>query len=92
VLLTGAAVGVLSSAIPYGLEMQALRWLPSQVFGIWMSIEPAVAALIGLFLLGQHLSLAEWAAVGCVVAASVGAARPGRRDRAAGTGPVSYDG
>jgi inner membrane transporter RhtA len=92
VLLTGAAVGVLSSAIPYGLEMQALRWLPSQVFGIWMSIEPAVAALIGLFLLGQHLSLAEWAAVGCVVAASIGAARPGRRDRAAGTGPVSYDG
>ena len=75
VLLTGAGVGVLSSAIPYGLEMQALRWLPSQVFGIWMSIEPAVAALIGLLLLGQHLSLAEWAAVGCVVLASVGAAR-----------------
>ena len=75
VLLTGAGVGVLSSAIPYGLEMQALRRLPSQVFGIWMSVEPAVAALIGLFLLGQHLSLAEWAAVGCVVAASVGAAR-----------------
>lgn len=75
VLLTGAALGVLSSAIPYGLEMQALRRLPSRVFGIWMSVEPAVAALIGLALLGQHLSVAEWAAVGCVVAASVGAAR-----------------
>lgn len=75
VLLTGAAVGVLSSAIPYGLEMQALRWLPSRVFGIWMSVEPAVAALIGLFLLSQHLSLGEWVAVGCVVVASVGAAR-----------------
>jgi inner membrane transporter RhtA len=45
------------------------------VFGIWMSVEPAVAALIGLALLGQHLSIAEWAAVGCVVAASIGAAR-----------------
>ncbi len=75
VLLTGAGLGVLSSAIPYGLEMQALRWLPSRVFGIWMSVEPAVAALIGLALLGQHLSIAEWAAVGCVVAASIGAAR-----------------
>jgi inner membrane transporter RhtA len=75
VLLTGAGLGVLSSAIPYGLEMQALRRLPSRVFGIWMSVEPAVAALIGLALLGQHLSVAEWAAVGCVVAASIGAAR-----------------
>jgi inner membrane transporter RhtA len=86
VLLIGAAVGVLSSAIPYGLEMQALRWLPSRVFGIWMSVEPAAAALIGLALLGQQLSVAEWAAVGCVVVASIGAARaaPGAR--------VSYDG
>ncbi len=75
VLLTGAAAGVLSSAIPYGLEMQALRRLPSRVFGIWMSVEPAVAALIGLAMLGQRLSAAEWAAVGCVVAASIGAAR-----------------
>ena len=75
VLLIGVAVGVLSSAIPYGLEMQALRWLPSRIFGIWMSVEPAAAALIGLLLLGQRLSAAEWAAVGCVVAASIGAAR-----------------
>jgi inner membrane transporter RhtA len=79
VLLTGAGAGVLSSAIPYGLEMQALRWLPSRVFGIWMSVEPAVAALIGLALLGQHLSAAEWAAVGCVVVASIGAARAAPR-------------
>jgi inner membrane transporter RhtA len=86
VLLTGAAVGVLSSAVPYGLEMQALRWLPSRIFGIWMSVEPAAAALIGLLLLGQRLSAAEWAAVGCVVVASIGAARATPR---AG---VSYDG
>lgn len=75
VLLIGVAVGVLSSAIPYGLEMQALRWLPSRIFGIWMSVEPAAAALIGLLLLGQRLSVAEWVAAGCVVVASIGAAR-----------------
>jgi inner membrane transporter RhtA len=75
VLLTGASVGVLSSAIPYGLELAALRRLPTRVFGIWMSLEPAVAALIGLAVLGQHLSAGQWAAVGCVVAACLGAAR-----------------
>jgi inner membrane transporter RhtA len=78
VLATGAGVGVLSSAIPYGLELQALRRLPTRIFGIWMSLEPAVAALIGLALLGQHLSPAEWAAVGCVVIACLGAARTSR--------------
>jgi threonine/homoserine efflux transporter RhtA len=66
---------VLSSAIPYGVELRALRRLSTRVFGIWMSLEPAVAALIGLALLGQHLSVSEWAAVGCVVVACVGAAR-----------------
>jgi inner membrane transporter RhtA len=75
VIATGAAVGLLSSALPYGLELQALRRLPTRVFGIWMSLEPAAAALIGLALLGQRLSPAEWAAVACIVAASVGAAR-----------------
>ena len=75
VLATGAAVGLLSSAIPYGVELRALRRLPTRVFGIWMSLEPAVAALIGLALLGQHLTAGEWAAVGCVVAACTGAAR-----------------
>jgi inner membrane transporter RhtA len=75
VLATGASVGVLSSAIPYGVELRALRRLSTRVFGIWMSLEPAVAALIGLALLGQHLSVSEWAAVGCVVVACVGAAR-----------------
>ena len=75
VLLTGAGVGALSSAIPYGVELAALRRLPTRVFGIWMSLEPAVAALIGLAVAGQHLSAGEWAAIGCVVAACVGAAR-----------------
>jgi inner membrane transporter RhtA len=75
VIATGAAVGLLSSALPYGLELQALRRLSTRVFGIWMSLEPAAAALIGLLLLGQRLSATEWAAVACVVVASVGAAR-----------------
>jgi inner membrane transporter RhtA len=75
VIAIGAAVGVLSSALPYALEMQALRRLSTRVFGIWMSLEPAAAALIGLALLSQRLSPAEWAAVACVVIASVGAAR-----------------
>ena len=64
------------------MELAALRRLPTRVFGIWMSLEPAVAALIGLAVLGQHLSAGQWAAVGCVVAACVGAARsagPARR-------------
>jgi len=75
VIATGVAVGLLSSVIPYSLELAALRRLPPRVFGIWMSMEPAVAALIGLAMLGQALSIGEWCAVGCVVAASAGAAR-----------------
>ena len=75
VLATGAGVGLLSSAIPYAVELRALRRLSTRVFGIWMSLEPVAAALIGLALLGQHLSVSEWAAVGCVVIACIGAAR-----------------
>ena len=56
VLATGAAIGILSSVIPYRLELEALRRMPMRLFGVWMSLEPAVAALIGLALLGQHLS------------------------------------
>lgn len=75
VLLSGAAIGLLSSVIPYGLEFQALRRVPARVFGVWMSLQPAVAAVIGLLLLSQRLSAAEWAGVCCVAAASAGAAR-----------------
>lgn len=74
-LATGAAIGLLSSVIPYWLELEALRRIPASLFGVWMSVQPAVAALIGLLLLGQHLSPAEWAGTCCVVAASAGAAR-----------------
>jgi threonine/homoserine efflux transporter RhtA len=73
VLATGAAIGILSSVIPYRLELEALRRMPMRLFGVWMSLEPAVAALIGLALLGQHLSVVEWLAIGCVMIACAGA-------------------
>jgi inner membrane transporter RhtA len=77
VLATGAAIGLLSSVIPYWLEFEALRRVPARVFGVWMSMQPAVAALIGLVMLAQRLSLPEWAGICCVVVASAGAARGG---------------
>jgi inner membrane transporter RhtA len=69
----GAAIAVLSSAVPYSLELAALRRLKASVFGVLMSLEPAMAALSGLILLSQHLRPREWIAVGCVMIASVGA-------------------
>jgi inner membrane transporter RhtA len=74
-LAAGAGIGLLSSVIPYWLELEALRRIAASLFGVWMSVQPAVAALIGLIILGQDLSPAEWAGIGCVVAASAGAAR-----------------
>jgi inner membrane transporter RhtA len=79
VLAIGAAVGILSSVIPYRLELESLRRMPTRLFGVWMSLEPAVAALIGLVMLGQHLTLMEWLAVGCVMIACAGAAQHERR-------------
>jgi inner membrane transporter RhtA len=75
VLATALAVSLLSSAIPYTLEMEALRRLPEAVFGVLMSIEPAVAALAGFLVLGESLSTREVVAILFVVAASAGAAR-----------------
>jgi inner membrane transporter RhtA len=73
VLGKGAAIAVLSSAVPYSLELAALRRLRASVFSVLMSLEPAMAALSGLLFLGQHLAGREWIAVGCVMLASVGA-------------------
>ena len=78
ILLTGLGIGLLSSIIPYSLEMEALRRIPPRVFGIWMSLEPAVAALVGLVLLGQSLAVREWLAIGCVMVACAGASRGAR--------------
>jgi len=75
ILATGLAIGLLSSIIPYTLELEALRRVPARVFGIWMSLEPAVAALVGLVMLGEALAVSEWAAIVCVMVACAGAAR-----------------
>jgi inner membrane transporter RhtA len=72
-LAAGAVVALASSVIPYSFELEALRRLPARVFGVLMSLEPAVAALAGLVVLGQTLALEEWAAIGLVVIASAGA-------------------
>jgi inner membrane transporter RhtA len=82
ILLAGLGIGLLSSIIPYSLEMEALRRIPPRVFGIWMSLEPAVAALVGLVLLGQALAVREWLAIGCVMIACAGAARGSREPQA----------
>ena len=79
ILAAGLAVGLLSSIIPYTLELEALRRVPARVFGIWMSLEPAVAALVGLIMLGQALAVSEWAAIVCVMVACAGAARGSAR-------------
>ena len=76
-LLTGFGVAMLSSAIPYSLEMEALRWLPARVFGVLMSLEPAVAALVGFVVLGERLGLRVLAAVVLVTVAAAGASRFG---------------
>jgi inner membrane transporter RhtA len=78
-LAVGAAIGILSSVIPYWLELEALRRISAQLFGVWMSLQPAVAALIGLAILSQRLRPAEWAGICCVVAASACASRAPRR-------------
>jgi inner membrane transporter RhtA len=75
ILAVGTAVGLLSSAIPYSLELEALRRLPAGVFGVLMSLEPAVAALAGFVMLGEDLAANEVVAILLVVAASAGAAR-----------------
>jgi len=75
VLAAGFGVALLSSVIPYSAELEALRRMPPRVFGILMSLEPAVAALIGLAVLQESLRGSQWIAVMCVVAASAGATR-----------------
>lgn len=77
VLAAGFGVALLSSAVPYSLELAALRRMRASTFGVVLSLDPAVAALSGLVVLGQHLSWGEWVAIGCVVTASGGASLRG---------------
>ncbi|MEU1053156.1 EamA family transporter [Streptomyces sp. NPDC005876] len=71
----GAAVALLSSVLPYTLELLALRRLPSATFAVLMSLEPAIAALAGFLVLDQALAASQAAAIALVVAASMGAVR-----------------
>ncbi len=75
ILALGAAVAVLSSVLPYTLELLALRSLPASTFAILMSLEPALAAAAGFLILDQALSTTEAAAIALVIAASMGAVR-----------------
>jgi inner membrane transporter RhtA len=74
-LALGAAVGILSSAIPYSLEVEALRRIAAPVFGVLMSLEPAVGALAGFLVLGQNLGARALVGIGLVILASVAASR-----------------
>ena len=72
VLPAALAIAVLSTALPYTLEMIALPRLPTQTFGTLMSLEPAFGALSGLLFLGQQLGVAQWLAIVAVIGASIG--------------------
>ncbi len=73
-------VAILSTALPYSLEMVALTRLPARTFGTLMSIEPAIGALCGLVFLSEVLSLSQWLAIGAIITASVGATLSMRKD------------
>jgi inner membrane transporter RhtA len=79
-LAQAAVVALASSVIPYSLELEALRRIPSRVFGVLMSLEPAVAALAGFVILGQALGSVDVVAIGLVVVASAGASLAGQED------------
>ena len=70
---TAIAVAILSTALPYSLEMVALTRLPARTFGTLMSMEPAIGALSGLLFLHEVLSTTQWLAIGAIIMASVGA-------------------
>jgi inner membrane transporter RhtA len=81
-LLSAFGVAMLSTAIPFSLDLEALRKIPARVFGVLMSLEPAVAALAGLVILGERLEMRAVAAVLLVTIASAGASLYGKRDEA----------
>ena len=73
VLPFAVGVAVLSSALPYSLEMYALTRLPARTVGILFSLEPAMGALLGLLFLDEYLSVLQWLAIAAIIAASIGA-------------------
>jgi inner membrane transporter RhtA len=96
-LALGLAVSALSSMVPASLELEALRHMPTHVFGVLMSVEPAVAALLGRVVLGERLAVREATGIALVVASSIGVSWFGRAPVAAAeadalTGPWAGDG
>ena len=81
ILLFGLGVAAISSAIPISLEMMALKRLPQEAFGIMTSMEPAVAALLGLLMLDEHLGRLQWLAIVCIMMAAAGSSVTARRDQ-----------
>ena len=86
-LAAGLGVALLSSAIPYSLELEALRRIPARVFGVLMSLEPAVGAILGFVVLGEVLGLRAIVAIALVVAASAGVSLVKRPAVPPGGGP-----
>jgi inner membrane transporter RhtA len=71
-LVAGLTIGILSSALPYTLEMFALRRLPIRTFGVVLSVEPAFGAIAGAIILGEIMNQGQWLAIACIMAASAG--------------------
>ncbi|EIZ8954634.1 threonine/homoserine exporter RhtA [Cronobacter sakazakii] len=80
VLPAGIGIAILSTALPYSLEMTALTRLPTQTFGTLMSMEPALAAFTGMIFLGETLTLVQWLALLSIIIASVGSTLTLRRE------------
>ncbi len=74
ILLGGFTLAIASSAVPYTLEMYALKRLPKNTFSILLSLEPAVGAVSGMLILNETLSLLQWAAIASIMLASIGSA------------------
>jgi inner membrane transporter RhtA len=87
ILPAACALALLSSALPYSLEMFALTRMPARTFGVLMSGDPALAALSGLLFLGESLSVVQWAAIASIMLASAGSAATARRAPARPTSP-----
>lgn len=79
-LLVGLVVAAISSAIPISLEMVALKRLPQGAFGIMTSMEPAVAAVLGLFMLDERLTVLQWGAILLIMAAAAGSSVTAQRE------------
>jgi inner membrane transporter RhtA len=81
-LAEALTAGVLSSVVPYAADLTALRYVPPRFFGVFMSVHPVLAALVGTVLLGQLLAVHEWAGIAVVVLSNAAAVSTSRRQEA----------